>query len=161
MNEIKQTNYYEIVGVIGDEIYMLDYSFDDGQDFKGCTGTTFKLVSKEEYGERTDAENIAEEYRDVWVETVKSNRTDDSLIDWVKQCIEEDENFVFDMSYAEYHDKIREVLGVTEEDYPMIECVGGGRCFSKNMKFDKVFNQKLVDVINEFEEEAKDGNNNN
>jgi hypothetical protein len=32
---------------------------------------------------------------------------------------------------------------------------GGGRCFSKNMKFDYVFNQDCIDLINQYEEEEE------
>ena len=39
----------------------------------------------------------------------------------------------------------------TIADYPIIEYVGGGRCFKKNMVFDEVYNPELLKIINEIE----------
>jgi len=41
---------------------------------------------------------------------------------------------------------------LTEEDYPVFECVGGGRSFHNNMKFDEIYNQALWDKIKQYED---------
>jgi len=36
-------------------------------------------------------------------------------------------------------------------DYPIFECATGGRCFSPDMEFDKVYDEKLWQQIKEIE----------
>jgi len=149
-NTRKQINYNQIVGIIGNDIYMLDYTFSDGKDFKGATGTVFNLVSKEQYEETMD--NQDDLFLDMWKDAVANNTTEQSFKDWFNDISDDEKLEInFDQSYSEYHDEIREIMNVSKEDYPVICCTGGGRCFKKGMKFDKVFNKKLIAEINKFE----------
>lgn len=52
---------------------------------------------------------------------------------------------------SEYEDRLSEYEDM--EHYVDWTCSGCGRCFSKNMEFDYVFNQDCIDLINQYEEE--------
>ena len=42
-------------------------------------------------------------------------------------------------------------MGFSEEEYPIIEVVGGGRIFSGDMKFDEIYDEKLWKAIQDIE----------
>lgn len=146
----QQTDYNKLVGVIDGDYYFLDYTFDHG-DFKGATATVLRPVPKDEWEDRNDPDNLREEYREHWQSAVERGDTDEGLEDWMEY---NDAAPYFDDSGSQHWDTLRE-LGISEEEYPVIECVGGGRSFSKNMKFDKVYAPELVKVIDQFELEEK------
>lgn len=151
--EREQTDYYEIIAKDGNEIIMLDYTFKHGDTFKGATGTRFELVSKGEYEERTDRSNIEDEYKWLWQEAIASGNCESSYSEYVDELMQDVDLLVFDPSYSEHHNKIREMLGVTEEDYPMITCTGGGRMFKHKNEYETIYRQDLLDIISEFETE--------
>lgn len=143
----QQTNYNKLVGRTGDEYYFCDYIFTHADDFKGATGSVLRPVSKAEYEERTSQEELEDRFSDVWREAVASGSTTDSLSVWVEQAFDIDgDEMVFDLSYSRYWDQLRE-LGFNDEEYPLFECTGGGRCFSKDIKFDEVYDQGLLNKI--------------
>lgn len=146
-DERKATKYGELIGRIDDEYYFLDEIFEYGPDFKGATATVLRPVPKDEYDERSDPENLREEYRELWQQAVEHGDTDDGLDDWMEYV---DAAPYWDDSGTQYHDRIRE-LGFSEEDYPVIECTGGGRSFDKNgargQQFDEVYNAELLKEI--------------
>lgn len=53
----------------------------------------------------------------------------------------------------EYEDRLFEYEEM--DHYVDWTCSSCGRCFSKNMKFDYVFNQECIDLINQYEEQEK------
>ena len=59
----------------------------------------------------------------------------------------------FDSPSSEYEDRLFEYEDM--EHYVDWTCSTCGRCFSKNMKFDYVFNQDCVDLINQYEEQEE------
>jgi len=145
-NEREATKYYELVARRGDEYIMLDETFKYGDGFHGATGSTFRLVSREEYEERTSPEAIRDSYEYIWREQAGRGDTELGLTEWLEQ-IDPDE--IFDDT--QYADLVRERAGVSEEDYPIVECVGGGRCFSVGDEYDEVFRPDLLDVIKQAE----------
>ena len=145
------TKYYEIVAKDGEDIIMLDYTFDHGDGFKGATGTLFSLVSKGEYEERTNRANIEDEYKWLWQEAVQAGKYEGSYSDYVDKLMEDVDSLVFDKSYSHMHNKIRKVLGVSEEYYPMITCTGGGRIFKHKNDYEIVYRPDLIEVISQFE----------
>lgn len=145
----KQRDYGKLVAKQDDEYIILDYIFED-KNFKGATGTRLRPVPKSEYDERMSPEYQREYMRELWEMAVQEGRTDDGLDDWIEyQDLGED--WVFDLSYMhEYWPQIR-ALGYSEEDYPVIECTGGGRCFTKGDKYDHVYNKTLLKEIEKVE----------
>lgn len=146
----------KLVGRIGEYYYICDTIFNHNDGLKGATATILRAVPQAEYGCRIDPENsdTLDRFEDYWIEQVKAGQTKDSLKDWVEFVLSTDgDEAVFDMSGYEYWDMLREGgLGLTEEDYPVFECVGGGRAFSKNMEFDEVFDKTVLAEIREIEE---------
>lgn len=135
-----QKDYYEILGILKDgSLVMLDYIFIDtlyDKPFCGATGTSFSPVSQEQIDERNNPENVKEEYKYLWQESVKSGTTEDSLDDFIERLINDPntdgEFFGHDNSYVH---KIPEAI--KEKYFPeaaTFECTGGGRMFDADMK---------------------------
>lgn len=147
----KQENIKKLVGRIGEAYYFCDYIFEDGKNFKGATGSILRPINLEEYEGRTSIENKRDYAKEAWQQAVAEHQTEDSLDDWMEYNDYPDEEFIFDLSYPEYAEELRRIFEYSDEDYPVIECTGGGRCFDKNQKFDEVYDQKLLDRILEVE----------
>jgi len=146
-----QKNFYEVVGIEGGEIIMLDYVFHHSDNFRGATGSRFIPISKAEYEYRTSKNGLIDRLGECWIEAVKSGNTEMGKDDWCQYVYDTDgDDSIFDLSYCQHWDKLR-ALGYSEKEYPVFECTGGGRCFTKDMKFDKVINQELINLINTYE----------
>lgn len=156
----KETNYNKVVNIADDgEITVLDYTFVYSTDFKGATGHTFYPISKAQYKSQTTLKAIEERLRDsVNEEDIPMEfRAGETRIyknpfrRWAKAIIEnnEAEEFIFDMSYSELWDYLREVTGLNDKDAYIFECTGGGRCF--NADFNGNVNPELSSIIREFE----------
>jgi hypothetical protein len=57
----------------------------------------------------------------------------------------------FDRSHPEYEEALMHFL--KRDDVEFVECIGGGRCFESRQEFNEVFDQELIDKINEAEGE--------
>ena len=151
----EQTDYNKLIGRVGDEYIFLSYVFQHSDSFKGATGNSLRPISQTEYEERTDPEAIEEAYEDLWREAVRADRTTLGLTEWVKECIASDgeDVYAFDTSYweSDMWTQIREKTGQTEEEYPVYECIGGGRMFTENIKWDELYEPELWNIIKEYE----------
>lgn len=149
----EQTNYYEIIGITtAGEIIMLDYIFKHSDGFKGATGSVFVPVSQEEIEERNDIENVIDSYGYLWQEAVESGLTTLSQEDYMQEIIDSSDGYYLghDTSYIY---KIPESF--KNEYYPdaeTFECIGGGRCFSRNMEWEILLRPDLLKLIEEVEE---------
>lgn len=160
MKEVKreQTEYNKLVGRIGNEFYFCDYIFIDtlfNKPFKGATGTVLTPVTNEEYEATHDPCNreTLERVKEIWQMVVTEGKTKDSLIEFTKDIINNDgDDFFFDLSGYDLHEQIRDAeTKFNENDYPIFTCVGGGRCFDPDMKFDKIYDKKLWEKIKKIE----------
>ncbi|MCJ7482638.1 MAG: hypothetical protein MUO31_06705 [Thermodesulfovibrionales bacterium] len=79
--------------------------------------------------------------------------TEQSLAEYAEDMLNNDgDDAIYDLSGYAYWDMIREAVPeLTEEDYPVFNCTGGGRSFDKDMVFDEVYNQELLDEIIKYE----------
>jgi hypothetical protein len=144
-----QKIYNVLVARKGSEFYTLRYIFDDGNS-KGAVGCVHVPISRDEYDYRTSIEGAAERYESVWHDMVANGKETRSLDDFVKDIINSDgDEAVFDLSYPEIWDQIQSKIGHTE--YPVFECVGAGRCFNYDNKFDEVYEPKLMKLIRDIE----------
>lgn len=154
-----QTQIGKLVGRIGDAYYICDtlfeYSVLESNSFKGATATILCPVACEDYENRTNPHNpdTIEYFEDCWSQAVQAKKTTDSLEDYVKMVLDIDgDEAVFDLSGYDYWDIIRAfVPELTEENYPVFECVGGGRSFRPDMEWDEIYNEKLWQQIKEIE----------
>ncbi len=141
----------ELVGRKDDSYYVCDTIFKHADDFKGATATVLVPVSEDDHENRTDPYNsdTTDRFRECWVEQVKAGQTDRGLEDWVEEILAVDgDEAVFDFSGHEYWDLIRKAVPeLTEEAYPVFECIGGGRSFSPDMEWDEIYNPQLWEKI--------------
>jgi len=146
-NKRKQTDYWQIVNIDKDnnEITMVDYVFDHGDGFKGATGSKFEAVSKEEFKERTKKDNVMEYLVEAGLGYAQAlDAYKEAKANGVMGLAE----LMFDLSYKEHWDKIRQ-HGYPETKYPIFNCIGGGRCFDKD--FEGNVNPELATIIREYE----------
>jgi len=150
-----ETQIRKLVGRIDDTYYFCDYLFEHKNDFKGATATVLRPVSREDYEQRTDPtdDDTIEYFEDCWREAVHAGTTTDGLEAWVEYVLDIDgDEAVFDFSGYDYWDDLRDAVPeLTEDDYPVFECVGGGRSFSPNMEWDELYNEELWERIKEIE----------
>jgi len=146
----KETKYNKIVNIEEDnEITILDYVFKYNDNLKGATGSKYYPITEEEIQERIGdfegddkelliymAENFGSLTREM-IEGVDSSR--EALIELFF------DNSIY--SYPEHEEEIRKHFSI--EDYPIIDCVGGGRCFKKD--FQGNINPELSKIIREYE----------
>ena len=148
----QETKYNKIVNFDEDtkEITVLDgiFKYEDG--FKGATGSKFEPVSRDEYEDRTDEDNFVEYLIDSGID-LPDNFKRSGFEGLAKAMIANDEvkDFVFDTSYNELWDYLREELNLSEDEAYIFNCIGGGRCFDKD--FNGNINPELSILIREIE----------
>ena len=147
----QETKYNKIVNFDKEtnEITMLDYIFQHG-GFKGATGTKFEPITKSEYKERMQKDNVIEYLVDSGIDLPENYKRSgfNGLYKAMKQN-NELESFIFDTSYSEMWDKIRTDLKLSKNDAFIFNCIGGGRCFDKD--FEGNINPELSQIIREIE----------
>ena len=148
----QETKYNKIVNFDEDtkEITVLDgiFKYEDG--FKGATGSKFEPVSRDEYEDRTDEDNFVEYLIDSGID-LPDNFKRSGFEGLAKAMIANDEvkDFVFDTSYNELWEYLREELNLSEDEAYIFNCIGGGRCFDKD--FNGNINPELSILIREIE----------
>lgn len=145
------TKYGKLIGRLDDEFYILDEIFKHSDDFQGATATVLRPVSREEYEEATTEEALVERFEEYWRDAVANGHTTDSLETYARNIWDIDgDDSLWDPSGSEYHDQVR-ALGYSVEEYPVIECTGGGRSFThqgaRDQAFDEVYSPELLAKI--------------
>lgn len=144
--ETKRIYINKVVKVEGNTITVLESAFDDGDGFKGLVGTSFEPISKAQYKERTKLSEVEDYLRscvsenevpDKFLYTDSGNISKNPYKRWAKAIKEADElgYVMFDTSYEELWDYLREELNLSEEEAYIFNCIGGGRCFTAQDKF--------------------------
>ena len=156
-----RTTYNKIVIVEDNIITVLNDSFIHNDDFKELTGTKFEIVSKKGYKNNTTLKRVEEYLFDCVLEgdipdEYKYTPNGTALrkkpyLAWAKDIkdLGEERNLIFDLSYEELWDYIREELNLSTDEAYIFNWVGGGRCFNKNDKF--THNKELEYLLEEFE----------
>jgi len=148
----QETKYNKIVNFDEDtkEITVLDGIFKYEDSFKGATGSKFVPVSRDEYEDRTDEDNLVEYLIDSGID-LPDNFKRSGFEGLAKAMIANDEvkDFVFDTSYSELWDYLREELNLSEDEAYIFNCIGGGCCFDKD--FNGNINPELSVLIREIE----------
>lgn len=153
--EKARTNYYICVGIKDGELYMLDSIFEYPDGFKGATGTRFTPVTQEEIDQYNNPDHLRDnEYDYFWKESVQAGKTKLGLDEWLQLVIDEAQDY--GLAYPGHDNSYVDKL--TPDDYKhfpnavTFNCIGGGRCFDKNMEFDIVLRPDLIKLINKAEE---------
>ncbi len=149
--------YNKPVGIKDGSIYFLKEIFNYKDGMKGATGTVLDPVTQSEIDENNDFDNAVEYYREIWKSSVDADSTEQSLKDYVEDCLnyQDGEYPGHDESYSELHDEAKKHFD--NEDIKTFTCVGGGRCFDEKLlsSFDKVIDHSLIDLIRQYEKESK------
>lgn len=149
----------KVVGIKDGEVYVLESVFNDN-GFKGATGYSMRPLTKEYAEERKEPENL----RELWEEAVQAGMTELGLYAWAELVNKEADNEgkLFPTDDDSYRDEFEDLIEELPEDQKKQvksmtdltwEVSGCGRHFEYGMKFDTVFDQKLVDLINKYEQE--------
>jgi len=157
MNEVKKTKYDKLVGRVGNEYHFCDGIFEYKDGMCRATGTILVPVSREEYEDRTDPEGdyVRDMFLYHWQELVQSGNTEEGFKEWIENVLRwEGDEAIFDFSGYDLWEQLRK-LGMSEEDYPVFECVGCGRCLA-DTEFDEVYDKELLKKIIEIENKDRD-----
>lgn len=147
----QETAYNKLVARKDDDYYFCDYIFKNDENFKGATGSILRPISKDEHEYNTSEEGLLEYLGELWQDAVASGNTEMGKAEWCEWVYEIDgDNAIYDLSYHNLHEQLREI-GISEEDFPVIVCSGGGRCFNADDEFDEVYDQELLDKIRAIE----------
>ncbi len=153
-----QTQIKKLVGRIGNEYYFCDTLFRHIFVSSRRRHTILCPVNEEDYENKIDAGNpeTIELFEDCWKQAVQAGSTTDSLDSYVEMVLNNNgDAAIFDFSGSEYWDDLRKAIPVlTEEDYPVFDCRGGGRSFSPDMKWDEIYDKNLWQQIKEIETAA-------
>lgn len=145
--ETKRININKVVKVVDNTITLLESAFEYEDGFKGLTGSVFEPISKAYYKERTKLSEVEDYLRSCVGEADIPNEylyTDSGerlsknpYRRWAKAIKEADEveQVMFDTSYSELWDYLRDELNLSEEEAYIFNCSGGGRCFTAQDKF--------------------------
>lgn len=128
------------------EIWVLNDLFDHGNGFTGAIGSKFIPISKAEYKEMTSKKEVIQRIMDCYDTVTSYNRAEKIYKEMKQKC--ELTKFIFDLSYAELWDKLRE-YGFNKKEYPIFECISSGRMFDANFKGN--VNTHLSEKIREYE----------
>lgn len=144
--ESKETTYNKFIGKTKHwEYIVLKYSFDDWNDFKGLTGSSFELLTQSDVDERVrdyDCDDLRKE-------AVYNGNYTGSLSDFQDDV---DESWVCDDSYNStqvVQDMIEYVNENEGEEFEYSNCNGGGRMFSYDMLDDDYREYLLFPEIKE------------
>ena len=149
MNDNGETKYGELIGEIGGDYYYLDYVFEHSDSFKGATATVLRPVA---FSEAESRREEFDEDGELWRCTVASESTELSMDEWHKSVLDNDgDDAIFDFGGGEYHEDLLDRIDPERQEYELVECIGGGRSFSLDMKWDKLYNPELWEVIKKYE----------
>ncbi len=142
----------KLVGRIDEEYYFLEYTFDEGNAFRGAVGYSLRPVSFAEAEERRLSwDDDGEDWR-MAVAAEETTLGMDDWHEWVKAI--EDDELLFDFSYTSQAEaeQLLAKLQADDPDVELLECVGGGRCFSHKQTWDEVFDREALDLALSYEE---------
>ena len=159
----KEKKYNKAVGICGGEVYILEYIFEDGS-FKGAVGYSMRPVYQEYIDQMCDPKTVAEYCSDLWREQVASGATELGLAEYCEQVVRDSgfDGRLHPLDDPSYRGEFEQVLETCDPetrkaikklggDCVAWECGAGGRCFSKGLEWEQVFDPKLLAEIEKAE----------
>ena len=133
------------------EIYIADEFFKYGDGFQGVTGDVVRAVEMWEIDKACEDDEMEEYLRDAWVEAVRSDMTDASLADWIRDNVPLEE--YIDMRFEPANVDVEALHALTGGigDVVRYAIVGCGRVFHAETEWARVFDADLLARINEWE----------
>lgn len=122
MSEGKRHKYNRIIGIKGDDVYVLDEVFEYPDGFHGATGFSMRLIMPDEINDLRGDDSYYDYYKEGWKEAVRTDATEDSLEEWSERAWEEekqDYNAVFpgDWDHS-FVDEFKKGLDYLEQQRP-------------------------------------------
>ena len=133
------------------DIYIARDFFKHGDGFQGVTGDVVRAVEMWEVDEACTYDAMAEYLRDIWVEDVSADMTDDGLADWISANVTLDE--YIDMRFEPADVDVEELHALTGGigDVVRYAISGCGRVFHADTEWVRVFDADLLARINAWE----------
>jgi hypothetical protein len=155
MNDRKQTNYNEVVGITTDgEIILCNYLFEHG-DMRGATGSVLIPLTQDCVDDRNDVDNLKGNYDYLWQEEVAAGQTELGMEEWLEELIDSEINYGEGYFFGHDTSDIHHITDEFHEKYfpgaVTFECVGGGRCFGRDIEFATIINPTLWEAIQDIE----------
>ena len=149
----EQKDIKKLIGRIGNDYYICDYVFKHGEGYQGATATVLCPVSKAEYEAAQEIDQLKDRFSDLWGEAARDGRTEESLEDYAQGIYDMNgDETLWDFSGHGYWDMLREAVPMlTEDDFPVFDCAGGGRSFSANMDWTELYDIELWELIKKYE----------
>ena len=164
----QETKINQIVGIKDGELYVLEYVFAHGDNFKGAVGYCMNVLTQDYIDNMNDIRTLCEEYDYLWREAVQAGSTELSLQEfmqrWVDECYYHNQLFPSDDNSfrcqteklveelpAEQKTELEKRFGVMDEDYVTWSCSGCGRCFNADGAWEVVFRADLLELIKQYE----------
>lgn len=131
------------------EITVLEYVFEYDDGMRGATGYVLRPVSRAEYEEKISFKSVKKYLKEIG--DLPEEYEDSGYNEFAQALIDrgEAEDFVFDLSFNDKYDEIREACGLDEENAYLFDCVGRGRCFGPDYQGN--INPELSEIIREYE----------
>ena len=128
----------------GGDIYIASEFFKYADGFQGVTGDVVRAVEMWEIDKACEDDEMAEYLRDVWVEAVRADMTDDSLRDWIDNNVPLDE--YLDMRFDPARVDVEALHALTGGigDVVRYAIVGCGRVFGREIEWTRVFDADLL-----------------
>lgn len=164
-SNIERQQYNNLIGMKDNSYYFLESIFEHQDGFKGATGVILSPVNKSYYEYATSYDGVIERYADAmseeeWAErfdidyeeSLEDGTLDEKIADGIWQLYQYGELQVFEEADNEQENQLRDI-GLSSEEYPVIEVIGAGRIFSNKNNFEKVFDKNLLAKIEDIEKE--------
>ena len=133
------------------DIYVVSEFFKYAGGFQGVTGDVVRAVEMWEIDKACEDDEMEEYLRDAWVEAVRSDMTDASLADWIRDNVPLEE--YIDMRFEPANVDVEALHALTGGigDVVRYAIVGCGRVFHAETEWARVFDADLLARINEWE----------
>ena len=133
------------------DIYVVSEFFKYADGFQGVTGDVVAAVEMREIDEACTDDEMAEYLRDVWVESVRADMTDDGLTDWIRDSVTLEEYIDMRFEPADVDVEALNALKGGIGDVVRYAIVGCGRVFHAETEWTRVFDADLLARINAWE----------
>lgn len=146
-----------ILGRKGTEYIAVGEFFEHPDGLKGVTGSSFCPITRSMLEQAEEQENLEERFYDLWVESVKSGSTEQSLADFARDIYRSDGyEALYDLSYYDLGEEAARLYNArlpeehdSEDEAEFSECIGGGRMFNAHtlLTMDEVYDPELLKEV--------------
>ena len=155
----------KILGVKNDEVYIVDELFIYGDNFKGATGTSYRIVTHKEYDEQMEEDNLKEYFRDNWIDFIQNfDKTKhkspglgdlglEEFIEFLQEEAENEESLLYyDEKIMEDDERYKEFIKLfdgqeIQKEIKFFYVQSGGRCFDDKLEGFRIVDETLAKAV--------------